>query len=141
MAVAFTVNTTAGALIKVNHSEAKDEIQELGFEYLRLGQFFCRGPVGILSGVDLHLLNMAFYAFAVALYITCRSLLSIPSPRALWAAARLILRVHQSSSSPFYWMELKNGSFPQLISSHMSSKLLLMEKNEGKTKSSSYSVL
>ncbi|KAL7168161.1 hypothetical protein ACSBR2_038576 [Camellia fascicularis] len=90
-AVAFTVNTTAGALIKVNHSEAKDEIQELGFEYLRLGQFFCRGPVGILSGVDLHPLNMAFYAFAVALYITCRSLLPIPSPKALWAAARLIL--------------------------------------------------
>ncbi|KAI7987737.1 Squalene monooxygenase SE1 [Camellia lanceoleosa] len=90
-AVAFTVNTTAGALIKVNHSEAKDEIQEPGFEHLRLGQFFCRGPVGVISGVDLHPLNMAFYAFAVALYITCRSLLPIPSPKALWAAARLIL--------------------------------------------------
>ncbi|XP_061350466.1 squalene monooxygenase SE1-like [Gastrolobium bilobum] len=91
--VASTINTLAGALYKVfcaSPDPAKKEMRQACFDYLSLGGLFSEGPVSLLSGLNPRPLSLVLHFFAVAIYGVGRLLLPFPSPKRIWAGARLI---------------------------------------------------
>ncbi|KAK6117410.1 hypothetical protein DH2020_048866 [Rehmannia glutinosa] len=91
--VAFTINTMAGALYKVSSAsadQARKEMHEAVFDYLSIGGVFAKGPVSLLSGLNLRPMSLLLHFSAAGIYGVGRLLIPFPTPKRLWSVVRLI---------------------------------------------------
>ncbi|KAL6224982.1 hypothetical protein ACLB2K_003836 [Fragaria x ananassa] len=90
--VASTVNTIAGALYAVfspSPDQARKELQQAIFGYLRLGDVFL-AIYALFAGLNPHALSLVLHLIPVVTYTVGRLLLPFPSPKRMWLGARLI---------------------------------------------------
>ena len=90
--VASTVNTIAGALYAVfspSPDQARKELQQAIFGYLRLGDVFL-AMYALFAGLNPHALSLVLHLIPVVTYTVGRLLLPFPSPKRMWLGARLI---------------------------------------------------
>ncbi|KAJ4848752.1 hypothetical protein Tsubulata_020468 [Turnera subulata] len=92
--MACSINSVAGLLSKIFFAKDDPIMKEMGyvcFDYMGLGGIFGGGLMSILSGLFPRPLNVVLHIVALAVFAVGRSLLPCPSPKRLWAAARLLL--------------------------------------------------
>ncbi|KAL3843821.1 hypothetical protein ACJIZ3_001224 [Penstemon smallii] len=107
--MAFTMNVVADSLYNVmtiSNEESRKEIQQACFDYISRFSKISEGVVGLVSGINPHRYRLLLHLFAIAIYIAGSMILvPVPSPKRVYAAARLALGV-AAIVIPIIWNEV-----------------------------------
>ncbi|KAK4491169.1 hypothetical protein RD792_001899, partial [Penstemon davidsonii] len=110
--MAFTMNVVADSLynvITISNEESRKEIQQACFDYISRFSKISEGVVGLVSGINPHRYRLLLHLFAIAIYtVGSMILVPVPSPKRVYAAARLALSA-AAIVIPIIWNEKMKG--------------------------------